>query len=167
MTSGVGAALRSAGGIEIHNAAVANAPAKVGAVVVTEAGKLRAELVFHAVVLSEDVGGRPSASAVQTVVKAVLSRAAHEGAETLCLPLISTGVGDGRFARGLHTILETIESSAEALDALDTLALRIVARTDEEMAQAREAAETFLPADAKASDDADAAADFLKSLLGD
>jgi len=164
MTSGIAAALRKVGGLEIHSAAVARAPASVGSLVVTTAGQLRADKVFHAVVLDEDVGGHPSVSAVETAVKAIIVRAKRDGVESLCIPLISTGVGDGRFGRGLHTILEAIESAAEDQGAL---VVRIVARTDEEMSDARAAAETFLPAEARAGDEADTAADFLKSLMGD
>lgn len=171
MTRGLGAALRTAAGIEVHVEAVASAPARVGSVVVTQGGKLRAPRVFHAVLIDANIGGEPSASAVETVVKAVLLQAARDKIRSLCLPLFTSGVGDGRIGRGLQVTLEALESAAGELRKrgrdLTDLSVRIVARSDEEMAEARAAATRFLPAAARAEDEADTAAAFLKSLLGE
>jgi O-acetyl-ADP-ribose deacetylase (regulator of RNase III) len=54
MGGGVAAALRSRGGIEVHQEAIRHAPARIGSVVRTGAGRLAARYVYHAVVIDYD-----------------------------------------------------------------------------------------------------------------
>jgi O-acetyl-ADP-ribose deacetylase (regulator of RNase III) len=54
MSTGVGGALKRAGGDAIEFAAVRQGPAPIGAAVVTAGGTLAARLVIHAVSLDQD-----------------------------------------------------------------------------------------------------------------
>src|SRR3989304_7413691 len=64
MGGGVAGAARGRGGIEIQKEALARAPAPLGSVVRTRAGKLAARYVYHAVVIDEDVSKGTSSGGV-------------------------------------------------------------------------------------------------------
>jgi O-acetyl-ADP-ribose deacetylase (regulator of RNase III) len=93
MGGGVAAALRSRGGIEIHQEAIRQAPAALGSVVRTGAGKLDARFVYHAVVIDYDVSKGTSASDVATVMRNVFRQASSDGVNSIGLPLFGAGVG--------------------------------------------------------------------------
>jgi O-acetyl-ADP-ribose deacetylase len=91
MSTGVGGALKRAGGDEIEFAAVRQAPVPLGGAIVTPAGKLAAKAVIHAVSLDRD--RRTSGLAIDTAVRSAMARAREIGATSLAIPALGTGIG--------------------------------------------------------------------------
>jgi O-acetyl-ADP-ribose deacetylase (regulator of RNase III) len=91
MATGVGGAIKRAGGDEIEFAAVRQAPVPLGGAVVTHAGRLAARLVIHAVSLDRD--RRTSAAAIEAATRSAMARAREETVTSLAFPALGTGVG--------------------------------------------------------------------------
>jgi len=91
MSTGVGGALKRAGGDGIEFAAVRQGPIAVGAAIVTEAGALAARAIIHAVSL--DRQHRTSADAIAAAVRSAIARAREIGATSIAFPALGTGVG--------------------------------------------------------------------------
>ena len=91
MSTGVGGALKRAGGDAIEFAAVRQAPVEMGEAIVTTAGKLAARLVIHAVSLDRD--RRTSAEAIEGAVRSAMGRAREQGVTSIAFPALGTGVG--------------------------------------------------------------------------
>jgi O-acetyl-ADP-ribose deacetylase (regulator of RNase III) len=91
MSTGVGGALKRAGGDEIEFAAVRQAPVSLGEAIVTPAGKLAARMVIHAVSLDRD--RRTSAEAIESAVRSAMARARELGVTSIAFPALGTGVG--------------------------------------------------------------------------
>lgn len=93
MGGGVAAALRSRGGIEIHQEAIRHAPARIGSVVRTGAGALDARYVYHAVVIDYEIRKGTSAVDVSEVVRTMVRMAVEDNARSIACPLFGAGVG--------------------------------------------------------------------------
>jgi len=91
MATGVGGAIKRAGGDSIEFAAVRQGPIGLGEAVVTTAGKLAAKMVIHAVSLDRD--RRTSAFAIESAVHNALARAREYEVATIAFPALGTGVG--------------------------------------------------------------------------
>ncbi len=91
MSTGVGGALKRAGGDEIEFAAVRQAPVALGGAIVTQAGRLAAKAVIHAVSLDRE--RRTSGPAIDTAVRSAMARAREIGATSIAFPALGTGVG--------------------------------------------------------------------------
>lgn len=91
MSTGVGGALKRAGGEGIEYAAVSQGPVPVGSAIVTGAGALAARAVIHAVSLDHD--HRTSAEAIVGAVRSALARAHEIGATSIAFPALGTGIG--------------------------------------------------------------------------
>jgi O-acetyl-ADP-ribose deacetylase (regulator of RNase III) len=91
MATGVGGAIKRAGGDEIEFAAVRQAPVPLGGAIVTPAGRLAARAVIHAV--SIDHARRTSAVAIDAATRSAMARAREIGAESVAFPALGTGVG--------------------------------------------------------------------------
>jgi len=91
MATGVGGALKRAGGDQIEFAAVRQGPVSVGDAVVTHAGSLAARIVVHAVSL--DRNRRTSAEAVAGAVRSAMACAREQGVRSIAFPALGTGVG--------------------------------------------------------------------------
>ena len=91
MSTGVGGAIKRAGGDAIEFAAVRQAPVPLGESVVTPAGKLAARAVIHAV--STDRDRRTSATIIDAAVRSAFARAREIGATSIAFPAMGTGVG--------------------------------------------------------------------------
>jgi O-acetyl-ADP-ribose deacetylase len=91
MSTGVGGALKRAGGDAIEFAAVRQGPVAVGSAVVTEAGALAARALIHAVSL--DRNHRTSAQAIADAVRSAMARAREIGATSIAFPALGTGIG--------------------------------------------------------------------------
>jgi len=162
MGGGVAAALRSRGGIEIHQEAIQHAPAALGSVVRTGPGKLRVRYVYHAVVIDYDVSKGTSSSDVGTVMKNVLRRASSDGVKSLGLPLFGAGVGGLSVESSLKTILDEIERASRSR--AGSLAITIAIRDREEFDRARVCFRDYSDQDARTREEADLASDFLNEL---
>jgi O-acetyl-ADP-ribose deacetylase len=91
MSTGVGGAIKRAGGDAIEFAAVRQAPVPLGESIVTPAGKLAARAVVHAVSLDRD--RRTNATVIDAAVRSALARAREIGASSIAFPAMGTGVG--------------------------------------------------------------------------
>jgi O-acetyl-ADP-ribose deacetylase (regulator of RNase III) len=91
MSTGVGGEIKRAGGDAIEFAAVRQAPAPLGAAVVTPAGQLAARVVIHAVSLDRD--RRTSAAVIDRAVRSAMACARDVGARSIAFPAMGTGVG--------------------------------------------------------------------------
>ena len=91
MSTGVGGALKRAGGDAIEFAAVRQAPVPLGGAIVTPAGNLAAKVVIHAVSLDRD--RRTSGPVIEAAVRSAMARAREIGATSVAFPALGTGVG--------------------------------------------------------------------------
>jgi O-acetyl-ADP-ribose deacetylase (regulator of RNase III) len=91
MATGVGGAIKRAGGDQIEFAAVRQAPVPLGGAIVTPAGNLAARAVIHAVSLDRD--RRTSAATIDAAVRSAIARAREIGAASIAFPALGTGVG--------------------------------------------------------------------------
>jgi O-acetyl-ADP-ribose deacetylase (regulator of RNase III) len=91
MATGVGGAIKRAGGDAIEFAAVRQAPVPLGGAIVTPAGNLAARAVIHAVSLDRD--RRTSGPVIEAAVRSALARAREIGAASVAFPALGTGVG--------------------------------------------------------------------------
>ncbi|HXV59546.1 MAG TPA: macro domain-containing protein [Vicinamibacteria bacterium] len=163
MGGGVAAALRSRGGIEIHQEAIRQAPAALGTVVRTHAGRLSARFVYHAVVIDYDVSKGTSASDVATVMRNILAQAASDEVKSLALPLFGAGVGGLSIETSLETILDEIEQGSRDLEG--PLQVTIAVRDREELERARECFRSYTDRESRKREESSLANDFLKELL--
>ncbi len=91
MSTGVGGAIKRAGGDSIEFAAVRQAPVQLGGAVVTGAGTLAARAVIHAVSLDRD--RRTSGAGIESAVRSAMARAREIGVTSIAFPALGTGVG--------------------------------------------------------------------------
>ena len=91
MATGVGGAIKRAGGDSIEFAAVRQAPVPLGSAVVTTAGTLAARAVIHAVSLDRE--RRTSGPVIESAVRSSMARAREIGATSIAFPELGTGVG--------------------------------------------------------------------------
>jgi O-acetyl-ADP-ribose deacetylase (regulator of RNase III) len=91
MGAGVAGAIKRAGGAEIEQEAVAQAPIAVGQAIATGAGNLKAKHVVHAAVMGQDL--QTSAELISQATRRTLEVADGLGAQTLAMPAFGTGVG--------------------------------------------------------------------------
>jgi O-acetyl-ADP-ribose deacetylase (regulator of RNase III) len=106
MSTGVGGALKRAGGDAMEFAAVRQGPREVGDAVVTDAGNLAARAVIHAVSL--DRSHRTSAVALQTAVRSAMARAREIGAASIAFPALGTGIGGFPLQEAATIVVETV-----------------------------------------------------------
>ena len=91
MSTGVGGAIKRAGGDSIEFAAVRQAPVPLGSAIVTPAGTLAARAVIHAVSLDRD--RRTSGTIIDAAVRSALARAREINVSSIAFPALGTGVG--------------------------------------------------------------------------
>ena len=91
MGAGVAGAIKRAGGSEIEQEAVAQAPIAVGQAIATGAGNLRAKHVVHAAVMGQDL--QTSAELISQATRRTLEGADELGSRSLAMPAFGTGVG--------------------------------------------------------------------------
>jgi O-acetyl-ADP-ribose deacetylase (regulator of RNase III) len=106
MATGVGGALKRAGGDSIEFAAVRQAPAPLGGAVVTPAGTLAARIVIHAVSLDRD--RRTSAATIESAVRSAMARAREAGVTSIAFPALGSGVGGFPLAEGARITVATV-----------------------------------------------------------
>jgi O-acetyl-ADP-ribose deacetylase len=91
MGAGVAGAIKRAGGAEIEQEAVAQAPIDVGQAIATSAGTLHAKHVVHAAVMGQDL--QTSAELISQATRRTLEVADELGSRSLAMPAFGTGVG--------------------------------------------------------------------------
>jgi O-acetyl-ADP-ribose deacetylase (regulator of RNase III) len=106
MSTGVGGALKRAGGDSIEFAAVRQAPVPLGDAIVTPAGTLAAKAVIHAVSL--DRHRRTSAPVIEAAVRSAMARAREIGATSIAFPALGTGVGGFPLDEAARITVDTV-----------------------------------------------------------
>ncbi len=91
MGSGVAHAIVEAGGKAIETEARKQAPCRIGQVVITSAGSLKAKYVLHAVVMGPD--SLTDQSKIRTAAEAAIKKADSLSVKTLAFPALGVGVG--------------------------------------------------------------------------
>ncbi|HEY7735992.1 MAG TPA: macro domain-containing protein [Candidatus Limnocylindrales bacterium] len=112
MATGVGGAIKRAGGQEIEFEAVRQAPVPIGSAVVTRAGRLAARHVIHAVSIGRD--RRTDAAAIEGAVRSAMARAREIGATSLAIPALGTGVGAFPLEEAARVTVETVRAELPA-----------------------------------------------------
>jgi O-acetyl-ADP-ribose deacetylase (regulator of RNase III) len=111
MATGVGGALKRAGGDEIEFAAVRQGTQALGAAIVTGAGRLAAKAVIHAVSLDRD--RRTSGPVLALAVHNAMARARDIGAASLAFPALGTGVGGFPLDEAATITVRTVRNELE------------------------------------------------------
>lgn len=112
MSTGVGGAIKRAGGDSIEFAAIRQAPVPLGSAVVTPAGTLAARAVIHAVSLDHD--RRTTASTLEAAVRSAMLRAREIGATSIAFPALGSGVGGFPLAEGARITVATVRDELTA-----------------------------------------------------
>jgi serine/threonine-protein kinase len=107
MDVGVSKALLNAGGTVIQEEAVAHAPAAMGDVVWTQAGRLKAQFVAHA------VAALKGAICIQRCVLRVLLGCEEQQVKTVAFPALGSGAGDVPMELAAQLTLEAIRTFAQ------------------------------------------------------
>jgi O-acetyl-ADP-ribose deacetylase (regulator of RNase III) len=159
----VGAALLARGGKEIHEEAVAQAPARVGTIVRTGAGRLSAQYLYHAVVIDHDVSKDVWVGDIVVAIRGILACALTDLVRTLAMPLLGARAGGLGVRDCLEAILEAIEdvSTTYGWDVV----VEIVVKEVEEFVKAAEVFREYAARATREAEDAQFAAEFLKLLL--
>ncbi len=124
MATGVGGAIKRAGGDAIEFAAVRQGPLGIGQAVATPAGSLAARIVIHAVSLDRD--RRTSAIAIQEAVRNAMARARENNVTSIAFPALGTGVGGYPIDEAAQITVATVRdelSRSPSIEAV-TFALR-------------------------------------------
>ena len=106
MSTGVGGAIKRAGGDAIEFAAVRQAPVPLGESIVTTSGTLAAKAVIHAVSLDRD--RRTSGPVIEAAVRSALARAREIEATSVAFPALGTGVGGFPLEDAARITVETV-----------------------------------------------------------
>lgn len=117
MSTGVGGALKRAGGDAIEFAAVRQGPIEVGSAIVTEAGTLAARALIHAVSLDRD--HRTSAEAIAAAVRSAIARAREIGATSIAFPALGTGIGGFPLDEAATITVRTVREELRPDDAIE------------------------------------------------
>ena len=163
MGGGVASAILGRGGIEIQKEALSHAPAPLGSVVRTRAGKLGARYVYHAVVIDEDVSKGTSVEDVGAAVRSILKSARADNSRSLAMPLFGAGVGGLTVGQSLEAVLKIVEEFGATYDREVTI--EIVVYGDKEFTAVTKAFRAYQDRASRSKEEDDLAAEFLKQLL--
>ena len=104
-------------------------PATLGDVVVTNAGKLKSDYVFHAIVIDYDTMKFPDIDIIKSVTKKCILQADELGCQSISIPAFGTGAGYLGFENCANGVIETIFSEFSKLKILKNI--KIVLLNDE------------------------------------
>ena len=124
MATGVGGAIKRAGGDAIEFAAVRQAPVRLGEAIVTTGGTLAARSVIHAVSLDRD--RRTSAEVIDKAARSAMARAREIGAQSIAFPALGTGVGGFPLDEAARITVEAVRDELTRSPSIEivTFALR-------------------------------------------
>jgi O-acetyl-ADP-ribose deacetylase (regulator of RNase III) len=117
MATGVGGALKRAGGDAIEFAAVRQAPVPLGGAVVTPAGTLAARMVIHAVSLDRD--RRTSGQTIESAVRSAMARAREASVTSIAFPALGSGVGGFPLEEGARITVATVRDELASSPSID------------------------------------------------
>lgn len=107
MGGGIAGALRSAGGSEIEQEAMAKAPIPIGEAVLTTAGKLPFKYVIHAPTMRQPSQPTTGDNVRRATLAAVMCADAY-GVKVLAMPGMGTGVGGVAVQTAADVMVETL-----------------------------------------------------------
>jgi O-acetyl-ADP-ribose deacetylase (regulator of RNase III) len=119
MATGVGGAIKRAGGDAIEFAAVRQAPVPLGGAIVTTAGELAAKAVIHAVSLDRD--RRTSAEVIEAATRSAMARAREIGALSVAFPALGTGVGGFPLEESARITVATVRDELARSPGIDVV----------------------------------------------
>jgi len=117
MATGVGGAIKRAGGDAIEFAAVRQGPVPLGEAIVTPAGSLAAKSVIHAISLDRD--RRTSATIIESAVRSAMARARELEAQSVAFPALGTGVGGFPLDEAARVTVATVRDELERSPGID------------------------------------------------
>ncbi len=106
MSTGVGGAIKRAGGDAIEFEAVGQAPVALGGAVVTGGGTLPVKAVIHAVSLDRE--RRTSGAVIEAAVRSAMAAARDLGVSSIAFPALGTGVGGFPIDEGAEITVRTV-----------------------------------------------------------
>ncbi|MFC1540852.1 macro domain-containing protein [Candidatus Latescibacterota bacterium] len=92
MGGGISAEIRKTGGDSIEKEAIGKAPAEIGTVIVTGAGKLKARWIFHAIISGQNM--KTSEESIRKAMRACLEKTKETLCRSLAVPVLATGIHD-------------------------------------------------------------------------
>ena len=119
MGSGVAGAIKSKGGVEIEQDAVAKGPIEIGQAVESIAGKLPYKDIIHAAGMGQDL--RTNGSIVSEVTKNSLLLADRLGLKSISFPAIGTGVGGFSVEECAEKMIEAAWELSDSFNSLDQI----------------------------------------------
>ena len=124
MATGVGGAIKRAGGDSIEFAAVRQAPVPLGEAIVTPAGRLAAKAVIHAVSLDRD--RRTNAETIDRAVRSAMARARELRFASIAFPAMGTGVGGFPIDEAARVTVEAVRDEMKQSPTIEhvTFAMR-------------------------------------------
>jgi O-acetyl-ADP-ribose deacetylase (regulator of RNase III) len=117
MATGVGGAIKRAGGEAIEFEAIRQAPVALGGAIVTSGGTLPAHAVIHAVSL--DHARRTSAVVIEAAVRSALARAREINASSVAFPALGTGVGGFPLDEAARITVQTVREELPSCPTID------------------------------------------------
>lgn len=117
MATGVGGAIKRAGGDAIEFAAVRQGPVPLGGAIVTDGGRLPVRAVIHAVSLDRD--RRTSAAVIEAAVRSSMARARELGVASIAFPALGTGVGGFPLDEAAMVTVQTVREELPSCPTID------------------------------------------------
>ena len=130
MGGGVAGALKRVGGEEIEEEALKHAPAELGSVVVTGAGKLKAKYVFHAAAQPHYGSFRATPESVRKATRNALERASELKCKSIAFPALGCGIAGLEIARCTKAMIEAIREFEERTTSLEVVKLVLYSHKD-------------------------------------
>ncbi|MEM0360184.1 MAG: macro domain-containing protein [Candidatus Diapherotrites archaeon] len=130
MGGGVAGALKRKGGKEIETEALKSAPAKLGEVVVTKAGKLKAKYVFHAAAQPHHGSFKATTQSVRIATRNALKKAEELGCKSIAIPAIGCGIAGLEIEKGAKAILTEIRLFEEKAKSIEKLKIVLFSEKD-------------------------------------
>jgi O-acetyl-ADP-ribose deacetylase (regulator of RNase III) len=117
MSTGVGGALKRAGGDAIEFAAVRQGPIELGEAIVTGPGNLAAKAVIHTASLDRD--RRTSGPILEAAVRSAFARAREIGATSVAFPALGTGVGGFPLEEAARVTVQTVRDELSRSETIE------------------------------------------------
>jgi O-acetyl-ADP-ribose deacetylase len=119
MSTGVGGALKRAGGDAIEFAAVRQGPIELGEAIITGAGTLAAKVIIHTASLDRD--RRTTGPILEAAVRSALARAREIGAVSVAFPALGTGVGGFPLDEAARITVDTVRDELRRSEAIESV----------------------------------------------
>ena len=130
MSNGVSAAIRQVGGEQIFEEAQRLQPLKVGEVVYTGAGNLKADYVFHPGIITRRARGVVKTETIGLVTRNCLQLAEDLGVTSIAFPAIGTGSAKVPFKQVAEAMLREITAILKNSTQLRVVILALYSRND-------------------------------------